>query len=1115
MVVSNFNPTLSDPALPLKFANHGSRLATFVQIALAAVIPLLGTTGVMIGGVADSFTLEQAPTPDSYASRSVNTPASITIDATISSVSTTQSFLSATVILFAIICGGMMVFKRQSHRQQGVEVGGESSKSEENRHSRKEDGQRRGQEGAGGQASSQSPLPSLSGQQGPPANSNSSTPALAPNEQPPPGPSSNRNPDGEDDDPNDETHNEEDHTLCSSYRSAPPPGGDGDDDPPPTTNDSDYDIPSRSRDSFNTRVLLVVAIVLCAFIRTMVFIAVRKRQSIRQLVVLSVEALDQSTKNVRSSIGVVLERQEWIKSLMKSSSLVFWTQLGWMTTTEEVQDRFLEEFEDVFKGKVHEGQEDTTITHKHAFGFGSSLGSRGVVVLSNVPVNIEPIQALELDYPIPLSVSTSTTTTPAKATQSQAELPFIASPSSFAVASSTRIISSNSIAILASYVPYSASLSYYPQATASLFPPLTEETVVFIAFHYFKTYCLTGVIVFFVAVHVLYGWMRWTGRAATTSGGLDTSRVDEGALLVGGVIGGEERGFSLLSVGGLELEAEREEGVIVEEDWDVVDDVEVKEGCCVEDASSFARCPSDDTSPRICATSRHQSPSPAPLDLEELEQMKGGRDLDVSKMFKSKFKKGDYSSTVDDADLTKDQFDGPTADICAPSQPPSGSSFKSEELEDALFCRHIDSLDIIRPKFKKEDNRSGVIEDDADVYSSEGASVNACITSLSRSQFSFKPEELENMRGGRYLDISKMFGSKFENQDTHGVSEDATNQLETDSNNICAVLQSSSFNHEELENMRGGRGLDASRMFNTKFQSISTSTSHPEFHTRSPESILSQSSSDSYSYSYSASPPNLSRFKSPPPLKRESRMLPLPSWWLSVKGDYLVSPLKPRQVFTSSNPDMPPQADWFDLASTSSVRKKPMTFTAAIPPSFSLAGCLGTPEPRSRSGLLSFDRDCVLPGLFDLTVPTIRRPKPSLIPIRVRTCRTLLDPVSLTGPSTQVYSRWGKKKFEPGKSRIPVLTRIPTSQAGPLMQAIPSQPKKIIRPTGSLLPVLIDKNSNLPPQLEVQAAIGPSTLVLGVQARNKSIYSYHCAPSQEPPRRRTVLEKGKLQRRYF
>ncbi|TFK67834.1 hypothetical protein BDN72DRAFT_842599, partial [Pluteus cervinus] len=981
----------------------------------------------------------QAPTPDSYASRSVNTPASITIDATISSISTTQSFLSATVVLFAIICGGMMVFKRQHHRQQGVQFRGESSKSGENRLSKKEDGQRRGQ-GGDGPAPPQSLL--LSSTPPPPSTSAS---ALAPTEQPPPDPSPNRNPDGGDESQDDELRNEGGRPTSDSYRPTPPPGGDGDDDPPPT-NHNDYDTPSRSRDSFNTRVLLIVAIVFCAFIRTMVFIAVRKRQSIRQVVVLGVEAFDRSTKHLlRSSIGVVLDRQEWSKSLMKSSSLVYWTQLG-STTTEDVQDRFLEEFEDVFKGNVHEGQEDTTITHKHAFGFGSSLGLRGVVVLSNVPVNIEPIQALELDYPIPLSVSTSTTTTPAKATQSQAELPFIASPSSFAVASSTRIISSNSIAILASYVPYSASLSYYSQATASLFPPLTEEAVVFIALHYFETYSLTSAIVFFVAVCVLYGWVRWTGRAATMSGALDTSQVDEGGLLVGDVIG----------VPGVELEAEREEGVVLEEDSDVMDDVEVKEGCCVEDASNFARFLSEDTSHHICATSPHQNPSLAPLDLEELEQMKGGCDLDVSKMFRFKFKKGDHSSSVNDADLTKDQFDGPSANICAPSQPSSDFSSKFEELEDAHFCRHIDSLDIIRPKFRQVGNRSGVIEDDATIYSPEDA--------LSRSQSSFKPGELENMRGGRYLDISRMFGSKFESQesqDSNGVSEDATNQSETDSDNVCAVLQSSSFNHEELEDMRGGRGLDASRMFDTRFQSISTSTSPPGFHTRSTASILPQSSSDSYSYSHSASQPNLSRSKSPPPLKRNPRMLPLPP---------------------SSNPDMPPQADWLDLASTSSVRKKPMTFTAAIPPSFSLAGRLGTPEPRSRSGLLSFDRDCVLPGLFDLSIPTIRRPKPSLIPIRAQTCRILSGPASLTGPSTQVCSKWGKKSFEPRHSHIPVLSRIPTFQAG------------------SSLPILVDQNCHLSPDTVTQ------------WVHNKSIYPFRCA--HDPPLRRTVLEKVQLQKRW-
>ncbi|TFK60869.1 hypothetical protein BDN72DRAFT_864033 [Pluteus cervinus] len=56
--------------------------------------------------------------------------------------------------------------------------------------------------------------------------------------------------------------------------------------------------------------------------------------------------------------------------------------------------------EEVFPEKVHEGQEDMT-THNHAFGFCSSLGSRGVVVLGGVevPVTFETVQELEVDYP--------------------------------------------------------------------------------------------------------------------------------------------------------------------------------------------------------------------------------------------------------------------------------------------------------------------------------------------------------------------------------------------------------------------------------------------------------------------------------------------------------------------------------------------------------------------------------------------------------------------------------------------------------------------------------------------------------------------------------------------
>lgn len=376
------------------------------------------------------------------------------------------------------------------------------------------------------------------------------------------------------------------------------------------------------------------------------------------------------------------------------------------------------------------------------------------------------------------------------------------------------------------------------------------------------------------------------------------------------------------------------------------------------------------------------------------------------------------------------------------------------------------------------------------------------------------------------MDISKMFGSNLESRDSNGVSEDTTSQSETDSvrfffsftqfsgtyfniqDRICAILQSSSFNQEDLESMRGGRGLHASRMFNTRFPSISTSTSHPQYLTGSTGSILPQSSLDSYSHSYSASQPNLSRFQSPPPLKRKSRMLPLPSWWLSAKGDSLVSPLKPRRLFTNLDPNTPRHVDRLDLASTSSVRKKPVASTATIPPSFSLAGCLGTPEPRSRSGLLSFDRDCVLPGLFNLSIPSIRRPKPSLIPVRVQTCRISLGPVSLTGTSTQACSKWGKKKFVPSTSRVPVLSRTSASQAGPSTPAVFTQPAKMIRPNWSSLPILVDKNRKFPPELEVQA--GPPTVTQDV--RNNSIYSHHCAYS--PPRRRPVLEKGKLPKRW-
>ncbi|TFK62117.1 hypothetical protein BDN72DRAFT_405751 [Pluteus cervinus] len=340
--------------------------------------------------------------------------ASTTIDATTSFPSTTEA-LSATIVLFALICGVTMVFKRQYHRQE-VEVERDWCKDGETREWKKEDGQSRAQGGAGGRSSSQTSLPPSSGHQGPVSNSNPSTPAPTPNEQPPPDPHL----DGGDDNPNDESHSEGDHSTSGSSRPTSPPHGDGDDDPPPPTNHVDCDIPPSSRDSFNLRVLLVIAVILCALLRTLVFVAVRKLQSVRQIVVLGVEALDRSTQNLRSSVRVALERPEWLKSLMKSSVQVFWTRSG-SSTTEEVQEWFLEEMksEEVIKGNLHE--EDTTITHKRAFGSDSSPSSRGVAVLSNVLVDVEPIQELVVDYPIAASVSTSTTVT---------------NPSSSAVASS-------------------------------------------------------------------------------------------------------------------------------------------------------------------------------------------------------------------------------------------------------------------------------------------------------------------------------------------------------------------------------------------------------------------------------------------------------------------------------------------------------------------------------------------------------------------------------------------------------------------------------------------------------------------------------------------------------
>ncbi|TFK67828.1 hypothetical protein BDN72DRAFT_75067 [Pluteus cervinus] len=89
--------------------------------------------------------------------------------------------------------------------------------------------------------------------------------------------------------------------------------------------------------------------------------------------------------------------------------------------------------------------------------------------------DVRPDSIVGVGLPIPLLVSTSTTTTPAKATLGQPELPSVAGPSSFAFASSARIINNNSIAILSSYVPSSAS-SLYPQATPSLCPPLMASS---------------------------------------------------------------------------------------------------------------------------------------------------------------------------------------------------------------------------------------------------------------------------------------------------------------------------------------------------------------------------------------------------------------------------------------------------------------------------------------------------------------------------------------------------------------------------------------------------------------------------------------------------------------
>ncbi|TFK71944.1 hypothetical protein BDN72DRAFT_394267 [Pluteus cervinus] len=68
-----------------------------------------------------------------------------------------------------------------------------------------------------------------------------------------------------------------------------------------------------------------------------------------------------------------------------------------------------------------------------------------------------------------------------------------------------------------------------------------------------------------------------------------------------------------------------------------------------------------------------------------------------------------------------------------------------------------------------------------------------------------------------------MFGSKFESQDSNGVDEDAPSQSEDDS--IRYAPSFSFLNQEELERLRGGRGLDARRC--SKFQSVSASISDP------------------------------------------------------------------------------------------------------------------------------------------------------------------------------------------------------------------------------------------------------------------------------------------------
>ncbi|TFK64677.1 hypothetical protein BDN72DRAFT_901350 [Pluteus cervinus] len=469
-----------------------------------------------------------------------------------------------------------------------------------------------------------------------------------------PTPSPNRNLDSGGDDPDDETHHEADNSTSTSYHPTSPPGGD--DGPPPTPVTTTYHPGPKTLSTHESSWSL--AIVFCASVRTLVLIAVGKRQSTRQIVVLGVEALDQNTKNFRLSIG------------------------SWFEGCCDVEQR------------VGDVRADSSV---------------GVGLPHSIVIGFD-----------------DETTTPVKPTSSRLELRSAASSSSLAFASSTPISSSNSIAILASYVPSSAS----SQTTTSVFPPSTEETVVFIAFHCFEICRLTSVIVFFVAEHC---------------------STDHGDVI------GEESGFCLLSVNDLELEAERTEGKLKE--------------FCVEDGASLAMSLSEDTSSRICATSPYQSPSPDPLGLEE--KMRGAPDLEISKMFRSKFTTGDNSSSVDDANLVKDQFQAPSVDTCPSSQPHPGFSFKGFSF----------NLDILQSKLKKEGNH-----------------------------------------------------------------------------NVCAVLPVLFF---QSRRARGHARWSRLRHLDTRFPSISTPTSHPQFHTQSAESISPQSSSDSYSHSYSASPQPVSIQESP------------------------------------------------------------------------------------------------------------------------------------------------------------------------------------------------------------------------------------------------------------